>query len=249
MSTVAAAGLGERPALSPAARRAKNDRWFFSGTAIAQVVLVVWGFSPSYFLRAASDQPPLSGLLHVHGALFSSWLLLLVVQTSLVAAKRTPVHRQLGVAGGALAAAMFVAGYLAAIDAAARGSALPGMTPQAFLIIPILGIVLFAVLVGAALALRRRPDYHKRLMMLATTGGLMGAGLARIPALAPYGPLGFLGVPVLFALMLVAYDAVTLRRVHPATLGGFAFILGFQALQLTAANSAAWLAIAGWLTA
>jgi hypothetical protein len=249
MTTFAATGVVSQPSLSPAARRARADRWFFSGTALAQVVLVVWGFTPSYFLRAASDLPPLSGLLQLHGALFSTWLVLLMVQTSLVATKRTPVHRRLGVGGAVLAAAMFIVGFLAAIDAARRGSTLPGMTAQAFLIIPILSIVLFAVLAGAALVSRRRPDVHKRLMMLATTGGLMGAGLARIPALAPFGPLGFLGVPDLFGVALVAYDLVTLRRIHPATLAGFVLILVFQGLQLTSANSAAWLTIAAWLTA
>lgn len=248
MSTVAVASVTAQPSLSPAARRARSDRWFFSGTALAQVALIVWGFSPSYFVRAASGVPPLSGLLHVHGALFSAWLVLLLTQTTLVAAKRTPVHRRLGVAGGILALAMLVAGYLAAIDAARRGSALPGMTPQAFLIIPMLGVAVFGGLVAAAFAMRVRPDYHKRLIMLATAGGLLGAGVARIPAFQPFGPLGFLGVPDLFVVALVGYDLVTLRRIHPATLAGGAVVVGAQILQLTSANSAAWLAIASWLT-
>lgn len=250
MSTVAtvsaAAGV---PLASPASRRARSDRWFFSATALTQVVLIVWGFSPTYFLRAGSDLPPLLPLLHVHGALFTAWLALLLTQTTLVAARRTPVHRRLGIAGMVLAAAMFVVGYLAAINAAQRGSALPGMTPQAFLIIPILGIVAFAVLVAAAFGLRRRPDYHKRLMMLATTGGLMGAGIARIPAMASAGPLGFFGVSDLFVVALALYDLAMLRRIHPATLAGGAFIVALQAVQLTGANSSTWLAIAALLSA
>lgn len=244
MSTTAA-----RPSLSPAARRARADRWFFSGTAIAQIGLVVWGFSPSYYLRPASELVPLSPLLHVHGALFSLWLVLLLAQVSLVATRRTPVHRKLGVLGGVLALAMLIAGYVAAVDAARRGSALPGMAPLAFLIIPMLGIVIFGALVAAALAWRRVPDAHKRLMMLATTGGLVGAGVARIALFQPLGPVAFLGVPVLFALALVAYDLVTLRRVHAATIAGTLFILVIDAAQLTAANSTPWLTLAAWLTA
>lgn len=249
MSTVAVAGATGHSTLSPAARRARTDRWFFSGTALVQVILIVWGFTPSYFMRSTSGLAPLSGLLQVHGALFTTWLVLLLVQTSLVAAKRTPVHRRLGIGGGVLAAAMVVVGYVAAVDAARRGSTLPGMTPLAFLIIPILGILLFGVLVGAALMLRRRPDYHKRAMLLATTGGLMGAGVARIPALAPLGPIGFLGVPDLFAVALAGYDLVTLGRIHPVTLAGTALIVAVQAIQLTSANSGIWLAIASWLAA
>lgn len=248
MSTVATVSAAGAPLALPASRRATSDRWFFSATALTQVVLIVWGFSPTYFLRAGSDLPPLLPLLHVHGALFTAWLVLLLTQTTLVAARRTPVHRRLGIAGMVLAAAMFVVGYLAAIDAAQRGSALPGMTPQAFLIIPILGIVAFAGLVAAAFGLRRRPDYHKRLMMLATTGGLMGAGIARIPAMASAGPLGFFGVPDLFVVALALYDLAMLRRIHPATVAGGAFIVALQAVQLTGANSSSWLAIAAWLT-
>jgi hypothetical protein len=247
MSSVAATAVPRHRPESPAARRARSDRWFFSGTALAQVALIVWGFSPSYFLRNASTLPPLPTLLRVHGALFSTWLVLLLVQTFLVAARRTPLHRRLGVAGSVLAFTMLVVGYLAAVDAARRGAALPGMSPQAFLIIPILGITLFAVLVGAALVMRRRPDYHKRLMMLATTGGLLGAGIARIPALAPFGPVAFLGLPALLAIALVGYDLVKTRRVHPASLAGLVFILAVDTLQLTAANSSVWLGIAGWL--
>ena len=249
MSTVAVAGTAGQPTLSPAARRAMTDRWFFSGTALLQVALIVWGFTPTYFLRSASELPSLGPLIQVHGALFTTWLVLLIAQTSLVAARRTPVHRRLGAGGGVLATAMVVAGYLAAIDATRRGSTLPGMMPLAFLIIPILSIVTFAILASAALTLRRRPDYHKRLIMLATTGGLMGAGVARIPALAPLGPLGFLGVPDLFAVALAGYDLATLRRIHPATLAGAGLIVASQAIQLTAANSSIWLAIAGFLTA
>jgi hypothetical protein len=249
MSTSAAVSAA-RPSLSPAARRARSDRRFFTATAVAQVALVVWGFSPSYYLRpAASELTPLSSLLHVHGALFSMWLVLLLVQVSLVAARRTPVHRQLGWFGGVLALSMLIVGSLAAVDAARRGSTLPGMTPLAFLIIPILGITIFGALAAAAIALRRVPDAHKRLMMLATAGGLVGAGVARIALFQPLGPAAFLGVPVLFALALVAYDVVTLRRVHGATLAGTLFILVMEALQLTAANSAPWLTIAAWLTA
>jgi hypothetical protein len=249
MSTAVTTGSVRRPTFTPAAQRARADRWFFSGTALLQVVLIVWGFAPTYFLRSASDLPPLATLLQVHGALFSAWLVLLLVQVSLVAARRTPLHRRLGTAGGALAVSMFVVGWLAAVDAARRGSTIQSFTPQAFLIIPILGIVGFAVLVGAALLWRARPDYHKRLMMLATAGGLSGAGIARIPVLAPLGPVAFLGIPDLFAVALMVYDWVTLRRIHPATAFGTIFILVLEGLQLTAANSGPWLAFAHWLTA
>jgi hypothetical protein len=247
MSTTATVAALRQPSRSPAARRAAADRWFFSVTAIVQVVVIVWGFSPTYFLRATSELPSLSPLLHVHGALFTAWLVLLLAQVALVATRRTPLHRQLGTVGGALAALMLVVGAVTAVDSANRGATAPGMTPEQFLIIPILSIVAFAVLVGAALLLRRRPDSHKRLMMLATAGGLSGAGFGRIPALIPYGPVAFLGLPMLFAVALAIHDIVTGRRLHVATIAGTAFILVVYGAMLTASGTAAWLAVASWL--
>ena len=246
MSTVAASTLTGRPSVSPAAQRARSDRWFFGGVSLLQIAVIVWGFAPTYFLRGA-EMPALSPLLRLHGGLFTAWLVLLLVQTSLVAAKRTPLHRRLGVAGGVLIVAMVIVGYLAGIDAARRGSALPGMTPLGFLIIPVLSILSFGVLAGAALLLRRRPDVHKRLMFLATAGALLGPGLGRIQALASLGPLGFLGIPDLFVLALIGYDVVSTGRVHRVSAIGLVFIVAIQAIQLTAANSAAWLAVAGFL--
>jgi hypothetical protein len=76
------------------------------------------GFAPTYFLRTLSDRPPLPWLVHLHGVLFSTWILLLLVQTTLVAVKRTDLHRLLGVGGGALAVLMIPVGFCVAISAA-----------------------------------------------------------------------------------------------------------------------------------
>ena len=75
-------------------------------------VVVFAGFAPTYFLQRVFGTPELSPLLHVHGFLFSSWIAWSVVQTTLVAARRTDIHRRLGVAGAALATAMMVLAVL-----------------------------------------------------------------------------------------------------------------------------------------
>ena len=83
-----------------------RDRRFFSGMALAMLVTVVVGFAPSYVLKAYFDAPALSPLVHLHGALFTTWMVLFLVQALLVAAQRTPLHRRLGVLGGVLLTAM-----------------------------------------------------------------------------------------------------------------------------------------------
>jgi DNA gyrase subunit A len=71
-------------------------------------------------------------------------VLLFIVQTALIARRRAGVHRSLGVAGAALAAAMVVAATMLSLATAARGSSPPGMEPLPFLIIPLFDILLFA---------------------------------------------------------------------------------------------------------
>src|SRR5678815_4136309 len=99
------------------------------------------GFARTYYLRLVSGGPtatlsggPFTTAFHVHGALFTAWVLLFIVQTALISSRRVAVHRRLGIAGAVLAAAMVAAGALVAVSAAARGAAPLGMTPHAFLV-------------------------------------------------------------------------------------------------------------------
>jgi hypothetical protein len=242
-------GLPIRPsnvALS-AAQRAYRERRFFAAVTVAAAVAVVSGFGPTYFFKQAYGTAPLSPLLHAHGALFTTWMVLLLAQTALVSARRTDIHRRLGQVAVAIIPAMLVMGFIAGVDAARRGSTIPGLTPEAFLIIPVAAILVFATLAGAAMFWKRRPDYHKRLMLLATIE-LLTAAIARLPFVAPLGPPGFFGVTDLFVLALVAFDLSTLKKVHPATVWGGLFLIASQPVRLVVSGTGTWLAIATWLT-
>lgn len=78
-----------------------RDRAFYSGMAAAILAGVFVGFAPSYYLKGTFRPalPPLSPLVHLHGAAFTCWVLLFVTQAVLVARGRVEVHRRLGVAG------------------------------------------------------------------------------------------------------------------------------------------------------
>ena len=241
MSTVATA----EPSVSPG-RRVGRGRWFFIAVAVAAAVTIFFGFAPTYYLKPLYGTQALSGLLHLHGALFTSWIVLLVAQVSLVAARRTDVHRRLGVAGGVLAGVMTVLAYLVSVDAARRGSTIPGMSPAAFLAIPLATVVVFPSLVGAALWFRRRPDIHKRLMII-STAELLPAGIGRLPAMANAGPLGFFGGADLLVVLTAVYDLAVLGRVHRATLWGGLFLIGSQVVRVLVTGTAGWSSFAGWL--
>jgi hypothetical protein len=239
MATVATAPV-------PAGPRVSGKRVFFGAIAAAAAITVFAGFAPTYFLKQVYGTPALSGLLHVHGAAFSSWIVLLIVQTMLVAAGRTDIHRRLGVAGGVLAAGMTVLAYFVSVDAARRGSTIPGMSPLAFLAIPFATVVVFPSVVSAALWYRRRPDIHKRLMVV-STAELLPAAVGRLPFVVNAGPLGFFGGADLVIVAIAIYDYATLRRLHPATLYGGLFIIASQVIRVLVTASPAWTSFAQWL--
>src|SRR5688572_28216080 len=107
-----------RASAAAAGRRWRTERLFFTGMSVAMVAAVFWGFSRSYYLKELYSSPVLSPLFHVHGLLFTAWMLLLIVQTRLIASRRVATHRSLGVAGGVLAVLMTIAAALMTLDLA-----------------------------------------------------------------------------------------------------------------------------------
>ena len=108
--------------------------------------------------------------------------------------------------------------------------------------------LVFAALIGAALYLRRNSGAHKRLMLLATLE-LATAGVARLPLIEDWGPVGFFGVADLFVVALVVYDVAVRKRVHAATIWGGLFLVASQPLRLAIGGSDPWISFASWLIA
>lgn len=227
----------------------RRGRKFYLAMAVISAVIVFAGFARTFYLIAYFARMDLSTVRIVHGIVFSCWLILFVVQTSLVSAKRIDVHRRLGVFGAALAVLMLIVGTLMGIHAAKYGTTNPGLPPPTiFLVVPIFDMLVFAILFAAAFNYRRKPDMHKRFMLVATIS-ILPAAIARILFL--FGIQSVL-IPafVLADVLLVAcalYDVVISRRLHPAWLwGGLLFILSFP-LRLAIAPTAAWQSFANWL--
>jgi hypothetical protein len=212
-------------------------------------VTVFIGFSRSYYLKPWFGTKDLSTLLHLHGLIFTTWVLFFLAQTTLVASGRTYLHRRMGIAGAVLAALVVVVGVAVTITRGRTGpSPIPGVPPLSFLAIPFFDMVVFAILVGTAIYFRRRLEAHKRLMTLAMIT-LLPAPIARLhfPVLPP-GPLTFFGLGDLFIVAILVFDLVTRRKVHPATIWGGLLVVASQPLRLMIAGTPAWLAFAGWMT-
>jgi hypothetical protein len=227
---------------------APRRRRFYTGIALAIAVTVFAGFAPTYYLRPYFQSTPLGGLVHLHGVVFSAWVLLFTVQSTLIAAGRTALHRRLGVAGAVLAALLVAVGTATAIAGASKGAGPPDVPPLVFLAVPFFDMVVFTGLAAVGLWHRRRADVHKRLLTLATIA-LVAAPIARLPFGARMvGLPGVFALADLFIVACIAYDLATLRRVHPATIwGGLAIVIS-QPLRLAISGTGLWLGFAKWLT-
>ncbi len=231
------------------ATRRRTRRFFYVGMAIAITITVFAGFSRSYFLKSWYGTPELSGLLHVHGLVFTAWVLFFLSQAVLVATGRTQLHRRMGLGGAVLAGLVVIVGSAVAINRAKTGaSPIPGVSPLGFLAIPLVDMMVFAVLVTAAVYYRHRAEAHKRLMTLSMIS-LLAAPIARMTFLPlPPGPPTFFGLADLFIVAIVVYDLSTRGKLHPATIGGGLLIVTSQPLRLIISGTAPWLAFASWLT-
>jgi hypothetical protein len=240
--------LATPPMVSRTARQ-RRDRWFFSGMAGAAALTVMAGFAPTYYLRGLSSAPPLSALLHLHGFLFTAWILIFLVQTLLIAGHRPRVHRRLGATAAVLVGLLPVVGFLAAIDAGRRGFDLPPGAPPSlvFLAVPLADLVVFCILAGLGLYFRQRRDVHKRLMTVATISILTPA-IGRLPLVSSEGPLVYFGLTNLFLVACLIFDRRSLGRIHPAFLWSSLLLVASQPLRLAIAGTDAWLAVARWLT-
>ena len=216
--------------------------------AVASLLTAFIGFAPTYYLRSLTDAPPLTTLVHVHGLLATGWLLLFLAQTSLVAAHRTDIHRRLGLAATVLVPLILVVGWFTAIEGARRGVTRPdGPPPLEFLAVPLGTLLVFAVLVVPGLLLRRRSEIHKRQMLLATISILTPA-IARLRHSWDGGPIVPIAGTCAFVLVCMAYDRLSLGRVHPVFLWGGVFVMVALPARFATGGTDAWRAFADWLT-
>jgi hypothetical protein len=195
------------------------ERVFFAGMAILLCVVVFIGFFRTFFGAGFVEAPLPSAILRVHGIVFTAWMLLFMVQAALISARRVAWHRTLGIVAFCLPPLMIVLGVIAAMDALGRGVTIGALDPATSLAIPLWNITAFTIVIIAAWKARRRPDAHKRLILLATVG-LSDAALGRFPWAQMGIPTAAGAVIGLAALILVvvAYDMLSLRRVHRSTL-------------------------------
>jgi hypothetical protein len=221
--------------------------------AVALVVVLV-GFARTYFLAGLFRAPLPNLLVHLHAAAFTSWIVLLITQISLVTARRVDLHRWLGQLGFALAVTMIALGVLTASDRLARQSANLGADSieevghlYAVSLADILMFSTFVYFVYFGYRNRFRPAVHKRLMLFATFS-LLDAAFDRWPVFDPY-PLPLVNL-VCFAplvLLMMGYDWWSSGRVQRVTLWSTLFLFTVQQGRHLLSQTAAWQSFAVWV--
>ncbi len=213
------------------------------------------GFLPSYWIpmvRGTLSVPPLA---HLHALLFYGWLLFFVRQALLIGSGKVTEHRAWGVFGVALATGMCFVGVGAAIGSIKHFEALGmGAAARAFSVVPVSAILVFGILLLAALLNTRRPEFHKR-YMLAATATLLQPAIARwfLLLFAPAGPPAppplavSIGPGILSDLIVVAAmvrDRRTLGRVHRAYWIALAIMVSAQLVRIPLGMTSGWDAVA-----
>jgi hypothetical protein len=233
-----------------AAVRATAPRRLYIGIAGLAIAIAAVGFWPTYFgplLAGGVDKP---AIIHFHAAIYVGWLAIFMTQVVLAATGRVALHMKLGRFGIGYGALVIFAGLLAGIgmfvlrvragDAAAAQTAVLG---------PLMDMLFFTPLFAAAVYYRRRPELHKRLMVLATTSLLIAAAV-RMPLGQPRSTLLLHAIWTAPILVAMAHDFLRQRRLHPVyALGLVLLVIQGPAVRVYIRASDEWRSVSSWLAA
>jgi len=231
------------------------NRGFYTWFVVCALLIVFAGFAHTFYLRVVFETATLPFLLHLHGFLFTAWFVLFFVQARLVARHRVDLHRKLGIVG-ALWAPLCTAVAIRVSFNAGRRSFLAHPASIGNLAAPFAmdfgTSLMFLVLVATALYWRRRPEIHKRLMVLACCSILLPA-IGRIPVSAntvlfdAVGMWGLVAITEVPPLTCILYDTIKHRRLHPAFVwGGTVVLASFPVFMLVGASDS-WFKFLTWL--
>ena len=207
----------------------------YLGIAILFAGIVTWGFWRSYFAPLISGTVERPWIVHLHAAVFVGWVLLLMAQAALASAGRVRLHRQIGVAGMAYGAFVFLIGVMVSIGAPAlrvRAGDFPVEVGGMVAILSLADLVLFGAFLAFAFAYRSQPEVHKQ-WVVAATAALGGAAVGRV---LKSDSLAYLLVWLSPVLAIIAIDLASRRRLRavPFVSGGLIVVSFFKAQLLAA---------------
>jgi|GWRWMinimDraft_5_1066013.scaffolds.fasta_scaffold07062_2 hypothetical protein len=227
---------------------AAGDSGFFLRASIAMALVIVAGFSLQLFMgRSTFAAPP---LVHAHALVFMGWVALYVLQNIFATNGSMTLHRRLGWIGAGWIFPMFVLGCMVTVAMARRGQVPFFFQPAHFLVFDPVALMAFSGLVIAAIRLRRRTDWHRRLHFCGMSM-LLGPGFGRLlpmPLLQPWAFEATFAASMIFPAVGVWSDIRRTGRAHPAWRWGIGTMIGSVILIEAVTYSPVGSAIYGFVT-
>ena len=219
----------------------------YLGIGFVMVAIVAAGFWPSYFGLLFGNELEKELFIHVHAFVYVSWIALFITQIALVATRRVALHQKVGQFGMFLGMVVLVVGTVTAVLRFATMTA-DGLVEPArqFVIWPLLDMVIFAAFFVPAILYRRKPDIHKRLMIIATTNLIVAAVFRAVGLDTPILHLAFVLLWLSPIFIAMIYDFKRKRLVHPVYVTGV-IVLTVSSFRGTVATTDTWLAFTQWL--
>jgi hypothetical protein len=205
-------------------------RYFYFSMSLLVAAIVFAGFRRTVNDNLFHPAVPRPFILWIHGTAFATWVIFFISQSTLVRIDKVSWHRVTGWFGAGLATVMVPLGVATAIIMARFDTVqlhMPGA--DAFLIIPFYDMLAFGVSIGLAIYWRRRPEMHRRLVLIATCG-LTDAAFGRFDYL--FNNNLFFPCLDLVILLGVARDLLVDRRVHKVYLYALPILIVGQSLAV-----------------
>jgi hypothetical protein len=222
MTRIAMARERGEALIDGSAERLAAERRHWSHMAIIIVAIIFAGFAPSFYLRGIIPHirplHSINPLVMIHGLVFSSWLVLLITQTQLMAHGRRDLHMKLGILGFCIASTLPVLGFLVALGQVPKGTQPPFATPEQWQAIALIDAPVLATLIYLGWRNRRNAQVHKRIMIYMSMR-LTEPALGRL-VVFPFGPGANYTASVLSMLLFIPairWDLKTQGRVHWVT--------------------------------
>lgn len=233
----------------PAISRARTVMRIYVPVGFVCCLIALLGFWPTYFGPLLRGIPHPLPIIHVHAAVFMAWVLLVIAQAWLAASGRVATHMKVGKFGMAWGLVVILVGWATAFslfgDRVQAGTLLEA---ERRLFAPLTDMVVFAPILAAAWIYRRKPEIHKRLIVVGTTV-LLIAAVHRMVFLGGRPP----PLPQLLAVWLapillgMIYDFIKRRSVHPVYLIGIGAVLLMKFGRSWIRDTESWSNFSNWL--
>ena len=218
-------------------------RYFFVLLALFAIFIAAVVFVPE-FLKFATGSFPIAWVLNIHGALMGTWLALFLAQAVLASTGRLALHRKLGTFGIVLGFPVWASMVLVEMRRKVVYPLDPDLSKAFDWDLP--GIYVYTTFlvffVGAIYQRRRLPAWHKRFMAFATFVALQAAEQRNLwlPRFAPDYWTDAIHLDAFLLVPIIAYDYISAKRLHPATIAASCVLLGAQGILLAVWGNLAW---------